>query len=72
MDENLSFKNHISNVNKKSSYNLFMMGKIHRYLSINTTQQIGLDLVMSKMDYCNGMFYGSQNSVLQPSQITQN
>ena len=37
VDENLSFKNHISNINKKSSYNLFMMGKICRYLTINTT-----------------------------------
>ena len=72
MDENLSFKNHISNINKKASYNLFMMGKICRYLSINTAQQIGLALVISNMDYCNGVFYGSQNSVLQPLQITQN
>ena len=71
MDENLSLKNHISNVNTWSSYNLFMMGKIHRYLSINTAQQTGLALIMSNMDYCNGVFYGSQNSVLQPLQITQ-
>ena len=49
-----------------------MMGKIHRYLSINTAQEIGLALVMSNMDYCNGMLYGSQNPVLQPLQITQN
>ena len=27
---------------------------------------------MSNMDYCNGVFYGSQNSVLQLLQITQN
>ena len=31
MDENLPFKNHISKINKNSSYNLFMMDKIHRY-----------------------------------------
>ena len=49
-----------------------MMGKIHGYLSINTAQQIGLALVMSNMDYCKGVFYGSKNSVLQPLQITQN
>ena len=59
MDKNLLFKNHIFNVNKKASYNPFMMGKIYRYLSINTTQQIGLALVMSNMDYCNGVLYGS-------------
>ena len=72
MDENLLFKNHILNVNKKSSYNLFMMGKICGYLSINTAQEIGLALVMSNKDYCNGVLYGSQNSVLQLFQITQN
>ena len=33
-----------------------MMGKVDRYLSINTAQQIGLALVMSNMDYCNGVF----------------
>ena len=65
MDENLSFKNHIFNGNKKSSYNLFMMDKIYRYLSTITAKQIGLALVMSNMDYCNVVFYGSQNSVLQ-------
>ena len=27
---------------------------------------------MSNMDYSNGVFYGSQNSVLQPLQVTQN
>ena len=48
MDKNLLFKNRIFNINKKASYNLFMMGKIHRYLSINTTQEIGLALVMSR------------------------
>ena len=72
MDKNLLFKNHIFNINKKSSYNLFVMDKIHRYLSINTAQETGLALVMSNMDYCNGVLYGSQNSVLQPLQITQN
>ena len=49
-----------------------MMGKICRYLSINTTQEIGLALVMSNMDYYNRVHYGSQNSVLQLLQITQN
>ena len=58
------------NVNIKSSYNLFMMGKIIRYLSINTTQQIGLALVMSNMDYCNGVFYGSQK--LSVTTVTNN
>ena len=48
------------------------MGEIHRHLSINTAQEIVLALVMSSMDYCNGVFYVSQNSVLQPLQITQN
>ena len=47
------------------------MGEIHWYLNINTTQQIGLALVMSNMDYCNEVFYGSQTSVLQTLQITQ-
>ena len=27
---------------------------------------------MSNMDYCNGVLYGSRNSVLQLLQITQN
>ena len=49
-----------------------MMGKICRYLSNNTSQEIGLALGMSNMDYCNGVLYGSQNSVLQLLQITQN
>ena len=49
-----------------------MMGKICRYLSINITLETELAPVMSNMDYCIGVFYGSQNSVLQPSQITEN
>ena len=72
MDKNRLFKNHIFNINKKTSYNLFMMGKIHRYLSINTVQELGLAFVVSNMDYCNGVLSGSLNSVLQPLQITQN
>ena len=54
------------------THNIFIMGKICWYLSINTTQQIGLALLMSNMDYCNEVFYGSQNSVLQLLRITQN
>ena len=38
------------------AYNLAT--KMHRYLSINTAQQIGLALLMSNMDYCNRVFYG--------------
>ena len=62
MEKNL-FKNHIFNINKKESYYLFVMGKIHRYLSINIVQEIGLALVMSNMDYCKGALCFSKCSV---------
>ena len=43
MDKNPLFRNHIFNVNKKASYNVFIIHKIHRYLTMNTAQEIGLN-----------------------------
>ena len=55
MDEELSFKNHVQNKRRIASRNLFNIRKLRRHLSRKSMEILVHGLVMSHLDYSNGV-----------------
>ena len=54
------------------NYNIFNIGKIRRYLDKSSTEILINSVVTSKMDYCNSLLYGINNSLINQIQRCQN
>ena len=55
MDEELTFKKHIQNKGRVASRNLFNLRKLRRHLSRESMEILVHGLVMSILDYSNGV-----------------
>ena len=55
MDEELTFKKHIQNKRRVASRNLFDLRKLRRHLSRESIEILVHCLVMSHLDYSNGV-----------------
>ena len=71
-DNNLSMEYHVKMVSKSINAALFKIGKIRKYLDTDTCCQLINGLMMSRLDYCNSLLYGANDSVLYQLQLLQN
>ena len=53
-------------------YNLRRISSIRRYLSIEATTKLTASLILSRLDYCNGLLAGLSQKTLYPLQRIQN
>ncbi len=58
MDSNLTFQEQINKLCKTSSYFLYNIWKIRKYLTKDVTATLDHALVISRLDYCNSLMYG--------------
>ena len=72
LDENLSMTKQISSVCRSSYLHLRKISSIGQYLSRETTAQLVLSLVLSRLDYCNSTLSGLPSYALQRIQKVQN
>ena len=63
---------HINNNCRSSSRTIQYIGKIRKFLSISATERLIHALISSKLDYCNGIFYGLPSFDLEKLQRLQN
>ena len=63
---------HVSNVIKSANYQLRNIGKIRKIFNIDTTKIAIVSLVISHLDYCNGLLYGITDELLSRLQKVQN
>ena len=66
MDEELTFKNHIQNKSRITSRNLFNIRKLRRHPSREGMEILVHGLVMSHLDYSNGVLGLLPNASLKP------
>lgn len=71
-DEKLSFSNHANTIISSSFYTLKMIRKILPLLPISAGKTLMSTLILSKLDYCNGLFLNAQEKVMNKLQIVQN
>ena len=72
MDQNFNLQTHISKTRQKCYYELRKIAHFRPYINENSTIQLVISLVMSKIDYCNCLFYRMTEENFQKLQLVQN
>ena len=71
-DKNLSFEEHISSVVQACYIQLRNLRALGSKLNFNLKKQLIHCLIFSKLDYCNGLFYGLPDKLIKKLQKVQN
>ncbi len=69
---NLSMKEHIQRVVRTTRYHLRNIGLLRKYLDETTTKMLVHNYVISKLDYCNSLYYGLPKYLLKELQLVMN
>ena len=72
LDSTLTLRTHINNICRSGSLSLHELSKIRKFLSQKDTERVVHAFISSKLDYCNGLLYGSPSSEIQKLQRLQN
>ena len=71
-DSTCGLNSHVSQICKNINYHLYSIGKIRKFLDKPTTEKLVAGAITSRMDYCNSLLYGLQNTQLKHLQCCQN
>ena len=72
MDQHLKLDRHVNKVFKVCMSHLRNISRIRRFLATEACKLLIHALVTSRLDYCNSVLYGCNQSILQRLQILQN
>ena len=72
LDCNLTLKKQILNTVKTCNHHLRNIAFIRKYLSEDSTKILVVNHVISRLDYCNSLYYGLPNVLLRKLQNIQN
>ena len=72
IDSRLSFNEHVSSVCRSCYFHMKAFRQIRHSLTIDTSRTIARSIVMSRLDYCNSVLYGTSKSNLKRLQHIQN
>jgi hypothetical protein len=72
IDNRLSFDEHVSNVCRSCYYHMKALRHIKHSLTIETSTTIARSIVISRLDYCNSILYGTTKQNLRKLQNIQN
>ena len=72
LDSNLSIEGQIKSIIKKCFFNICNIGKIRKYLDEDSCKMLVNNLIISHLDYCNALYHGLLDCVLNQLQRVQN
>jgi hypothetical protein len=72
LDHHLEMKVHVRNVVRAANYELRRIGSIRRFLTTQAAATLVSAFVLSRLDYCNSILYGSHDYLLESLQRVQN
>ncbi len=72
LDKHITMEQHVTSVCRAAHYYLYNLGKICRFLSQPSTEQLVHAFITSKLDYCNALFCGLPSSLIGRMQRIQN
>ena len=72
LDQNLNLNVHISNVRRSCYFEIRNISKFRHYINEKAAIQLIISLVLSKLDYCNSLFYNMSNENFKKLQTVQN
>ena len=71
LDCNLSMNAHVSNIARTSYLDLRRLASIRRFLTSTATATLGSAFVLSRIDYCNSLLFGSTHDLTSHLQRIQ-
>jgi len=71
-DNQLTLKDHVNSICRASSFGLYKIGSIRRYLNQSTTEKLVHAFVMSRIDNCNSLLHGLSDLLTGKMQRIQN
>ena len=71
-NNNLNYKEHISQVCKVCFYHIRDLRRIRKYINLNTAKTLASALIYSRLDYCNSLLYNISGSQISKLQRVQN
>ena len=71
-DSTLSLERHVNNVCKNAYYQIKCIGRIRKYLDLDSTKTLIHAYVTSRLDYCNSLLFGLPKYQIQKLQRVQN
>ena len=72
IDQSLTFKDHVTRKCKAAIINILNIQKIRKYIDNDTAKLLASCLVLSHLDYANGVLCGLPDSTISRLQKTQN
>jgi hypothetical protein len=72
LDSSLDFSNQVKKLKSSCFHKLRNIAKMKSFLTQDQMQQLTQALIISSMDYCNALYFGSNSSVLRQLQTIQN
>ncbi|XP_072222428.1 uncharacterized protein [Leuresthes tenuis] len=72
IDDQLTFKDHVTSVARSCRFALLNIRKIRPYLTQHATQLLVQAMVISRLDYCNALLTGLPACAGKPLQMIQN
>ena len=72
IDEELSMRNQIISVVKRCNYQLRVLWSIRRFIDIEAAKTLATCLILSRLDYCNSLYFGLPDVLLEKLQKVQN
>jgi hypothetical protein len=72
LDRSLSMEQHISTLRRAIFLELRRISHIRPFLTVDATKRLMSAFVLSRMDYCNSLFVGLPNTLLDKLQRAQN
>ena len=72
LDSNLTIEHQIKHVVKKCFFHIRNIGKIRKFLTVESCKVLLNSLVISQLDYCNSIYYGLPSYLILRLQRVQN
>jgi len=72
LDHHLDMKDHVRNVIRAANYELRRIGSIRRFLTTQAAATLVSAFILSRLDYCNSILYGSHEYLIESLQRVQN
>ena len=72
IDDRMSFDKHVSSVCQSCHYHMKALRQIRHSLSFETASAVARSIVISRLDYCNSVLYGTSRKNLKKLQNIQN
>ena len=71
-DSIMSLENHVANISRAAYYHLHAIGRVRRYLDLQSAKQLVHAMVISRLDTCNSLLCNLPDTTVKRLQRVQN